>query len=262
MDIILEQSWEDASAAASAPQEIQKISSTNVSKTKVSDIKKTTDKTKTVTGNNTDKSQLTVDQKKLVNQVKPFHKLFLHSVSFLKKFGPLSTQSDLDEESMLTILKTYTVTSPELNNTKLTLIYIDWILRLTTPGSFSNKYMIKNQKQYNYIFSKNGDSSITIDLLLSIPKNKTLKGINYIFNPKTIIGSGLEMSTPSTSNDNFSRLVSSVRNGVYPTIRYSNDLQTSTFDAGRSPEEWHSLVMQFYKNNVYGQPKTQFQTKF
>jgi hypothetical protein len=188
--------------------------------------------------------------------------LITTSVEFLQKFGAASRKRDTD--LMYNLIKQYIIRN-NTNSTYMSCVYIDWILRLSTPGSIDQKLAMKFQKQYNYALSSNGLNSISVNAIFNMPKAPSLKNINSIFNPQQPIGKMLDMSS-----DN--KVVAEIRSNLYGVIEYTDDDNTSSkFLKPRSAAEFYEMIMRMYelgsfnlenKSVAKGKMLPKFKTKF
>jgi hypothetical protein len=187
--------------------------------------------------------------------------LITSSVEFLQKFGAASRKRDTD--LMYNLIKQYIIRN-NTNSTYMSCVYIDWILRLSTPGSIDQKLAMKFQKQYNYALSSNGLNSISVNAIFNMPKDPSLKNINSIFNPQQPIGKMLDMSS-----DN--KVVAEIRSNIYGVINYIENNTSSKFEKPRSAAEFHEMIMRMYelgsfnlenKSVAKGKMLPKFKTKF
>jgi hypothetical protein len=186
--------------------------------------------------------------------------LITSSVEFLQKFGAASRKRDTD--LMYNLIKQYIIRSSD-KSIYISCVYIDWILRLSTPGSTDQKLAMKFQKQYNYALSSNGLNSISVNAIFNMPKDPSLKNINSIFNPQQPIGEMLDMSS-----DN--KVVAEIRSNIYGVINYTEDNSSSKFQKPRSAAEFHDIIMRMYNMQSFnyknpmskGKMLPKFKTKF
>jgi hypothetical protein len=206
-----------------------------------------------------------VFDRKISAGVNPFSEAVSKSINFFIQFGPAS--KSLNSDYMLKLIYNYII-QEQAGVMKTSCIYIDWILRLSTPGTPPYNLAMKHQKQYNYVLSHNGKLSNSLQLIKGIPKNPTLKNLNSIFNPAGPIGQSLNMGVNPESTEEADQAeikIIRMRHSLDGLIKFNSDFTESTFIAQRSAEEFHKIIMSLYTQEVYnsaGKMLPKFKTKF
>jgi len=211
------------------------------------------------------KTGKSVFDRKISAGVTPFSEAVSKSINFFIQFGPAS--KSLNSDYMLKLIYNYII-QEQAGVMKTSCIYIDWILRLSTPGTPPYNLAMKHQKQYDYVLSHNGKLSNSLQLIKGIPKNPTLKNLNSIFNPAGPIGQSLNMGVNPESSEEADQdeiKIIRMRHSLDGLIKFESDFTTSKFIAQRSAEEFHKIVMSLYTQEVYnsaGKMLPKFKTKF
>lgn len=181
-----------------------------------------------------------------------FNKFTPNAIAFLRNFGIETLATNYDEDKMIKLIMEYIIRENDAvmkSNCK----YIDWVLRLTTPGSPPYNLALKHQKQYDYVLTRNGKFGITLQSILALPKDRSLKNLNSIFYPQSKIGKGLDISSDE---------MASLRTDLDPVIIFNRDNTTSEFNYQMPAEEMHKIIMGFYTNEMYGVIAPQYKTRF
>ena len=178
---------------------------------------------------------------------------FDRALKFFYQAGPATQNGDTDKlYELLTILRKPSGDKGDQKQRAIAM-YIDWVIRLSNPASNPGKLAQKYRKQYDYVLTRNGKSSNTVQTIQSVPKSPALLDLNSFFDPQNPIGQDLGFVEDQ-------RLRRSVLGFV--EFRDGNTKSQLVKNIRRDAYVMHKDIMNFYKWQKEGVPKAKYKTKF